>query len=347
MAGAAISWLSCGRTRSRADLSLSATSSSEEEAEGGLADEYEGAPLPRYHALHAVDEVEGEQALKLLRKDLKNSYSGPEVSDIHVRGPGYMKGGAVVNRKLKVPSETPLYGIAGVAVFRSKSSLEHVAGKVRSLKEYLEQRQTAPDAAAELELDADMPPFLVMTFLFRSMWSGENTAVCHVFRRNDKVVMAAGEGARTALREFFAGDHKQMMDRLKFIAKVRDASASLRKTVLALGGERPVLIAKKLRTKFHRGANYVEVGMDVGSSTMASMLHGTVVKTSAQMRIDLSWLVEALHEDQLPEQIMAVVRWNYTHLSDVCMDLDREYRPKVRKGAAPAAKTAPMPTSEK
>jgi len=252
----------------------------------------------------------------------KNTYSNPDVSDFIVRGPGYLDGHKVVDRSLKLSSQPSLYKIAGANCFRTKADVKHIVDKVDSLKSFL--CQFSDLEGSDL---AEFPMFMVLCWVFRSAWSGENTAVVHVFRRDDEEIRKMTPGIRRALKAFVNGNTKARVDRLKLIAKIRDAPAAVKRTVLSLNIERPVLIARKLTTHFFDGPNYIEIDQDVGSSTTASMLNSTVQRASGAMMIDKAWLIEAKHEDELPEQLLCAVRFNYVGFNEVCFPLDSNYQP--------------------
>jgi hypothetical protein len=194
------------------------------------------------------------------------------------------------------------------------AALAAARARVRSLKQYLARYAPAEDG---------LPRFVVICFLFKNLWSGVHSSVVHLFRRNERVPMSAA--FRRAFGRFAGSTaHAFCAERLKFVFKVQDASAALRSSISVLGGERPVLIAKKLTTSFHRGANYLEVDQDVGSSKVASLLNGTMLKASGGMVVDMAWLVEAREEDELPECVLGALRYVQSSFADVCVDLDAE-----------------------
>ncbi|GBG29744.1 Protein ENHANCED DISEASE RESISTANCE 2-like [Hondaea fermentalgiana] len=250
----------------------------------------------------------------------RNTYGEPDFSAFKVRGPGYMREAEVVNRKLKVPSESPLYVIAGAHVFKSKSNLNHVADKVASLKSFLKKYRKSAGSS-------EFPLFLIVCWVFKSTWTGEYTSVVHVFRRDEEVIASLSPGVRSAFASFVQGNEKMRMERLKLLAKVRGGSASVRKTISSLNLDRPVLLAKKLRTQFFQGENYLEYDHDVSSSTTASILNNTVTKASSSLIIDTCWVTEAKHERELPERFFCGVRWNYVNLNKSTITLDKNYRP--------------------
>jgi hypothetical protein len=314
-----------GEARSHSESSGSGSSASDESGdEAAVASEPTPLQLVPAASLTSMplEERWGESNLPVFRPlaelcgpdQRKNTYGSPFAGDFLVRGPGYLAKHKTGNRTLKVTSEAAPFEIAGVNVFSSRRSLQHVAAKLRSLKEYLARYGPAEDG---------LPRFVVICFTFKDLWSGVHSSVVHLFRRNERVPMSAA--FRRAFGRFAGStDHAFCAERLKFVFKVQNASAALRATISMLGGERPVLIAKKLTTSFHRGANYLEVDQDVGSSKVASMLNGTMLKASGGMVVDMAWLCEAREEDELPECVLGALRYVQSSFADVCVDLDAD-----------------------
>lgn len=271
---------------------------------------------------------EQEETQETLKLKEPNTYNEPSSDEFYVRGKGYLEGTTVVDRSKKVPADKPLYSIAGINVFKAKKDLFHIASKVESLKQYL-----ASENNKDREQNKNLPPkFLVMCWNFRSAWGArEHTCVVHLFKRNDDQfdhqVNAASVGFQRALDEFVHGNHDQKSERLKFMFKIRESAAVVRKTISGLGGEKPVLIAKKLKTRFFSGENYLEINQDVGSSMIAAMLNSTMLKASKDMIVDTSWLIQAQEESELPERLLGIVRWNFVNIKDVAVQLDSDFEP--------------------
>jgi len=114
---------------------------------------------------------------------------------------------------------------------------------------------------------------------------------------------------------------------VKFCAKLLVAPSLVKSTASKLGGERPVIICKKLNSKFHRGDNYLEINMDVGSSKIASMMNSTILKACSKIVVEESWILEGQEEDELPERVLGSVRSHFIHLDSTRVQLDADYKP--------------------
>ena len=119
---------------------------------------------------------------------------------------------------------------------------------------------------------------------------------------------------------------EEQKKRLKFAFKVIKANGALKTTVAMVGGERPVIMPKALKTHFFQGENYLEFAQDVGSSNVGRILNSAVQKACNKIVIDTSWMIEPQHEDELPEQLIALVRWQYIDLARIYVDLDNTFQ---------------------
>ncbi|GBG29841.1 Protein ENHANCED DISEASE RESISTANCE 2-like [Hondaea fermentalgiana] len=289
-----------------------------EKANGDAA----SAPAFKEWSMHLPRFVNLDTVSKSSPEELKNSYTNPPSTDFNVRDIGYLSGTKKTTAAPKRPSPTSAYNIVGVNVFRARKSLSHVASKVEELKNFI-ATQGSKDHAED-----GMPEFLIVTWMFKSSFKHEYTSVVHLFQRSQTYKIGDEPGFDRAYENFVRGDDAMRKSKLKFEFKVREAPGALRKSIKMLGGERPVIIGKALTTHCFEGPNYFEMDQDVGSSYVASMLNSSILKTSGKIVVDTTWLVEAQEEAELPELILGVVRWNYVSLSDVCIELDKDYRPK-------------------
>ncbi|KAK9818359.1 hypothetical protein WJX72_011272 [[Myrmecia] bisecta] len=83
----------------------------------------------------------------------------------------------------------------------------------------------------------------------------------------------------------------------------------------AVGQNTPVLLGQKLVTKYFRGPRYIEVDVDVGSSTTASSVVGMVQGALKSLVIDLAVLLQGRAEDELPEALLGSVRLAHLDLA--------------------------------
>ncbi|CAK9043858.1 Aldose 1-epimerase (Galactose mutarotase) (Type-1 mutarotase), partial [Durusdinium trenchii] len=251
----------------------------------------------------------------LEKPDLQNKFTNVPGRMFQLRGPEYLKESTTNNLSLKQPSLAPAYTCVGINVFQAKSDLCHAAEKVKCLKAYLsEMEEYDRKLAATPEgkyMEGDAPMYLVYCWVFSNFFRTEYTCGVHLCRRNMRID-SGGEGDDPALDRTFGRwlkmPDKEKNNKLKFVAQFREANPSLMATIDMLGGQRPVLIANKLTPQYHRGSNYIEIDLDVGSSNVAAMLNGVALKSSGKFAFDECVCVEGQAEDELPERALFSVR---------------------------------------
>jgi len=77
----------------------------------------------------------------------------------------------------------------------------------------------------------------------------------------------------------------------------------------------PALIGNKLTTTYHRGPNYMEIDVDITSSTAANSIWTVIHKTLASLVIDLAFVIQANEVQELPETLFGTVRISRVTLS--------------------------------
>jgi len=240
-----------------------------------------------------------------LGRKAENTWTEPLASEFLVRGPDYLKQQETNVIGLKQPSKEAPYKCIGVNVFKSTVSLEHSSLKIAECRKFLEAQLDDSE-----EEKGGMPQFLVICWMFSSFLGYEHTLVHHLFKRT-AAPKGEDEALDHAMSRFLSSNAEGKSSQLKYMFKVVEAPPTMISAVSSLGGERPVIIGKRLTTKYHSGKNYLEIDMDVGSSTVASMLNSTILGTCASAIIDVCWLIEGQRANELPERVLAKARWNY------------------------------------
>lgn len=71
------------------------------------------------------------------------------------------------------------------------------------------------------------------------------------------------------------------------------------------------------QVRYHRGEGYLEVDVDIASSMMAAGLWRAVENVCRTLIIDLAFVIEAQEEHELPERLMASVRFHKLDLNQI------------------------------
>lgn len=106
-------------------------------------------------------------------------------------------------------------------------------------------------------------------------------------------------------QKWFGGDSDEFRNqRLKFIPHAHQASWMLKKAV----GNRPVILGKAMKMRYHRGDSYLEIDIDIASSSAAVNLWGLVQSVAKGLVMDLGFVLEAQEKENLPELLLAAAR---------------------------------------
>ncbi|XVF52099.1 hypothetical protein PTKIN_Ptkin04bG0237800 [Pterospermum kingtungense] len=105
------------------------------------------------------------------------------------------------------------------------------------------------------------------------------------------------------LHRFVDGDDEFRNSRLKLIPSVP-------KSV----GSTPCLLGKAVDCNYIRGPKYLEVDIDIGSSTVANGVLGLVIGVITTLVVDMAFLVQTNTTDELPERLIGAVRVSHIEL---------------------------------
>ncbi|PNY04464.1 kinase-START [Trifolium pratense] len=114
----------------------------------------------------------------------------------------------------------------------------------------------------------------------------------------------------TLLQRFVDGDDEFRNSRLKLIPSVPKGSWIVRQSV----GSTPCLLGKAVDCNYIRGPKYLEIDVDIGSSTVANGVLGLVTGVITTLVVDMAFLVQANTADELPERLIGAVRVSHLEL---------------------------------
>ncbi|CAN0860434.1 Protein ENHANCED DISEASE RESISTANCE 2-like [Linum grandiflorum] len=69
-----------------------------------------------------------------------------------------------------------------------------------------------------------------------------------------------------------------------------------------------IVKGKALTCNYHRGPNYLEIDVDIGSSAIATAILHLALGCVTSVTIDMGFVVEAQEEEELPERLLGAVR---------------------------------------
>ncbi|XP_021289036.1 protein ENHANCED DISEASE RESISTANCE 2 [Herrania umbratica] len=188
--------------------------------------------------------------------------------------------------KTKIPAGKHLMDLVAVDWFKDTKRIDHVARR----------QGCAAQVASEKGLFS-------LVFNFQVPGSTHYSMVFYFVTRE----LVPG----TLLHRFVDGDDEFRNSRLKLIPSVPKGSWIVRQSV----GSTPCLLGKAVDCNYIRGAKYLEVDIDIGSSTVANGVLGLVIGVITTLVVDMAFLVQANTTDELPERLIGAVRVSHIELS--------------------------------
>ncbi|KAK4760588.1 hypothetical protein SAY87_005481 [Trapa incisa] len=113
------------------------------------------------------------------------------------------------------------------------------------------------------------------------------------------------------LESFVNGDDAFRNSRFKLIPYISKGSWIVKQSV----GKKACLIGQALEINYFRGSNYLELGIDIGSSTIARGVVSLVLGYLNNLVIEMAFLVQANTEEELPEYLLGTCRLNHLDAS--------------------------------
>ncbi|CAL9099490.1 unnamed protein product [Musa acuminata var. zebrina] len=223
----------------------------------------------------------------LRRVDLhtgSNGWASPPGDLFALRGRQYF------SHRQKAPSGDWLLNPAGVDWLRSPSRLDNVLGRS-------DNRVTAALGRARALGRAQK------TFLFAVNLQVPGGRECHsaVFYFAAEDTIPPG----SLFYRFVHGDDEFRNARFKIVNRIVKGPWIVK---TAVGNYAACLLGKALTCNYHRGENYLEIDVDIESSSIAKAILRLALGYVTAVTIDMGFLVEAQAEEELPERLLGAVR---------------------------------------
>ncbi|CAK9136107.1 unnamed protein product [Ilex paraguariensis] len=109
------------------------------------------------------------------------------------------------------------------------------------------------------------------------------------------------------LEHFVNGDNAYRNSRFKLIPYISKGSWIVKQSV----GKKACLVGQALEVHYFRGKNYLELGVDVGSSTVARGVVSLVLGYLNNLVIEMAFLIQGNTEEELPEFLLGTCRLNH------------------------------------
>ncbi|KAL8551510.1 hypothetical protein ACS0TY_000565 [Phlomoides rotata] len=113
------------------------------------------------------------------------------------------------------------------------------------------------------------------------------------------------------LESFVNGDDAYRNSRFKIIPHVSKGSWIVKQSV----GKKACLVGQALAMKYFQGKNYLEIGVDIGSSTVARGVVGLVLGYLNNLVVELAFVIQGNTQEELPEVLLGTCRFNHLDVS--------------------------------
>ncbi|KAL6958330.1 hypothetical protein U1Q18_042120 [Sarracenia purpurea var. burkii] len=113
------------------------------------------------------------------------------------------------------------------------------------------------------------------------------------------------------LERFVNGDDAFRNSRFKLIPYISKGSWLVKQSV----GKKACLVGQALEVNYFRGKNYLELGIDVGSSTVARGVVSLVLGYLNNLVIEMAFLIQGNTQEELPEYLLGTCRLNHLDVS--------------------------------
>ncbi|GMY35702.1 protein ENHANCED DISEASE RESISTANCE 2 isoform X1 [Fagus crenata] len=210
-----------------------------------------------------------------------NCWTSPSGMGFMIRGKSYLKDNS------KVMGGDPLLKLIAVDWFKVDKPIDRIASHPRSLV------QTGVGKKL---------PFILVINLQVPAKPNYNLVLYYA---TDRPVNKS-----SLLAKFVDGSDMFRDARFKLIPSIVEGYWMVKRAV----GTKACLLGKAVTCKYFRQDNFLEIDVDIGSSSVAKSVIGLVLGYVTNIVVDLAILIEAKEEAELPEYILGTVRLNRVRL---------------------------------
>eukprot|EP00397_Hematodinium_sp_SG-2012_P052691 GEMP01062461.1.p1 GENE.GEMP01062461.1~~GEMP01062461.1.p1 ORF type:complete len:373 (+),score=69.44 GEMP01062461.1:221-1339(+) len=249
----------------------------------GAEDEMDEGTALDYDSDEFFDAVEDPamRSTSILLDDYQKSTGAPDEehrwgdsdTDWQVRGKKYLKD------KVKVSSAAPAATLLAV-------DLAHSGGAD------IQQMTAQPQSAYECTRQSGNTDFLIIV-----NWRCPPMHVVNVFGMKDP-------HSDCLFQRFLKMDKDERNQRLKVVPFCPEGPWLARTAI----GSTPVIIGNKIDTEYFDGPDYLEISINVFSSSAAKRMMNVVCGVAKKMVIDVALVIEGRREDELPERVLGAFR---------------------------------------
>ncbi|KAJ7516221.1 hypothetical protein O6H91_22G048000 [Diphasiastrum complanatum] len=223
-----------------------------------------------------LNQFEGSLRLGMGEKDC-NCWADPGGKGFMVRGKTYMQD------FVKVPGDDPLLKLFAADWFKHEDKVGCIAKH--------------PKCVVQSETGKKLPFILIVNL---QVPARPNYSLIFYFAADRPIRPGS------LLDKFVNGDDAYRNSRFKLIPSIVEGYWVVKRAV----GTKACLLGRAVTCHYLREDNYLEIDVDIGSSSVARGVIGLVLGYVTNIVVDLAVLIEAKDEKELPEYILGTARIN-------------------------------------
>ncbi|KAK6158749.1 hypothetical protein DH2020_006063 [Rehmannia glutinosa] len=214
-----------------------------------------------------------------------NGWASPPGDLFSLRGPNYF------TKKAKIPAGEWLLNPAGVDWLRSNAKLDHVLAR---------HDNRVMNALRSSNCCEKSSKTFIVAINLQVPGREHHSAVFYFSSKIDDPI-----NSNSLLYQFINGTDAFRNSRFKIVNKIVKGPWIVK---TAVGNYSACLLGKALNCHYHRGPNYLEIDVDIGSSAIATAILRLALGCVTAVTVDMGFLVESQKEEELPERLFGAVR---------------------------------------
>lgn len=235
-----------------------------------------------------------------------NGWASPPGDLFSLRSKNYF------SKRIKSPSGEYLFSPAGMDWLKSTTKLDNVLARPDNrVSDALRKAQS---------LGKSLKSFIFAVNL--QVPGKDHYSAVFYFATEDPI------SSGSLLYRFVNGDDSFRNQRFKIVNRIVKGPWIVK---AAVGNYSACLLGKALTCNYHRGPNYFEIDVDIGSSAIANAILHLALGYVTSVSIDMGFVVEAQAEDELPERLVGAVRVCQMEMSSATVVEAAQY-PTVARG---------------
>ncbi|KAJ7958460.1 protein ENHANCED DISEASE RESISTANCE 2-like [Quillaja saponaria] len=212
-----------------------------------------------------------------------NGWASPPGDLFSLRSKNYL------TKRQKSPSGDYLLSPAGMDWLKSSTKLDNVLARPDN---------RVGQALRKAQAQGKLLKSFILAVNLQVPGKEQHSAVFY-FGTNDPIPTSS------LLYRFINGDDAFRNQRLKMVNRIVKGPWIVKK---AVGNYSACLLGKALTCNYHKGPNYFEIDVDMGSSAIANAVLHLALGYVTSVTVDMGFLVESQTEEELPERLIGAVR---------------------------------------